>query len=406
MKKIFAGVILLLVVAVGIFSYFYANTDIPKLYLDGDITSMVSKDEKSKVAFRFEDGGREVAGFAEIKYQGNSSLQYQKKNYTIKFYADAEHDEKLKLDVGWGPQNKYCLKANWIDRTHSRNVVSAKLAGQMQEKYGLLADAPNHGAVDGFPVEVYSNGKFYGLYTFNIPKDAWQFGMDDDDPNHILLGGEGWTDATYFKSLPSFETWEVEVGQESAETQEKMNRLFEFFMNSSDEEFRENFSQYMNLDAALNYYIFCDVAYLIDNLGKNMLLATYDGLEWYPSLYDMDASWGAHVRGLKQYDFENTLVDFSKSNLFTRMETCFSKELAQRYFELRADILSNEHILKEFHDFRDQIPALTFMKEFVRWGSGFIREYDDLPGFDYSQIEAYLNNVSGRLDEKYSAWAE
>ena len=82
------------------------------------------------------------------------------------------------------------------------------------------------------------------------------------------------------------------------------------------------------------------------------------------------------------------------------------QELAQRYFELRADVLSNEHILKEFHDFRAQIPALTFMKEAIRWGSGFIREYKDLPGFDYNQIEAYLNNVSGRLDEKYSAWAK
>ena len=67
------------------------------------------------------------------------------------------------------------MKANWIDRTHARNVVSAKLAGRMQEKYGLLMESPNHGAVDGFPVEIYNNGKFYGLYTFNIPKDTWQF---------------------------------------------------------------------------------------------------------------------------------------------------------------------------------------------------------------------------------------
>ncbi|MBR7099437.1 MAG: hypothetical protein IKC59_08480 [Clostridia bacterium] len=83
MKKFLAGVVLMIVVCVGIFSYFYINTDIPKLYLDGDITSMVSKDEKSKVAFRYDDGSHEVAGFAEVKYQGNSSLEYQKKNYTI-----------------------------------------------------------------------------------------------------------------------------------------------------------------------------------------------------------------------------------------------------------------------------------------------------------------------------------
>ena len=134
-------------------------------------------------------------------------------------------------------------------------------------------ESPNHGAVDGFPVEIYNNGKFYGLYTFNIPKDTWQFAMDEDDPNHIVVGGEGWEDANLFLDLPNFDAWEVEVGEDNDETLEKLNRLFDFVMNSSDAEFKENFSQYLNLDSALNYYVFSDLAYLDDNLGKNMLMA-------------------------------------------------------------------------------------------------------------------------------------
>lgn len=405
MKKLKAALlilVILLVTAAAIFGMFWQNTDIPKLYLEGDISEMLEKSDERNITFTYDDGQQKVSGYAEIKIQGTSSIYYEKKNYTLKFYEDAEHEEKLKIDVGWGEQSKYCMKANWIDRTHARNVVSAKLVTQMQEKYGLLEEAPKNGAVDGFPVEIYSNGAFLGLYTFNIPKDEWQFNMDGDDPDHIVIGGELWEPANYFLGMPDFGTWAVEVGEESDATMEKMNRLFDFVVNSTDEEFKANFEQYLDLDSVLNYYVFADVAYLRDNLGKNMLIATYDGMKWYLSLYDLDSSWGTGTDGKSLFPYHEELLDMSLNNLFARVETCFSQELAQRYFELRADVLSNENIMAEFEAFRQEIPALTFLKETIRWGHGLIRKPADLPGYDYSQIEEYLNSVSDRLDAKYT----
>lgn len=401
-KTVLVVLVILLVSAAVIFGMFWKNTDIPKLYLEGDISEMLDKSDERSIAFTYDDGEQEISGYAEIKIQGTSSVYYDKKNYTLKFYEDAEHEDKLKIDVGWGEQSKYCMKANWIDRTHARNVVSARLVGQMQEKYGLLNEAPNHGAVDGFPVEIYSNGDFLGLYTFNIPKDEWTFRMDGDNPDNIVIGGEGWESANYFEAMPDFGTWAVEVGEESDETLEKMNRLFDFVLNSSDEEFKANFEEYLDLDAALNYYVFCDVAYLRDNLGKNMLIATYDGMKWYLSLYDLDSSWGTGTDGKSLFDYESEPLELSLNNLFARMEKAFPQELAQRYFELRADVLSNENILAEFEAFREEIPALTLVKETIRWGNGLIRRPADLPGYDYSQIESYLACVSDRLDAKYT----
>lgn len=403
MKKALIALLLLAAILAGVVAFAYFNTDIPKLYLEGDISGMQSKEDERSVSFRYKDENQTFNGFAEIKVQGTSSLAYEKKNYTLKFYEDAEHEDKLKIDVGWGAQSKYCMKANWIDRTHARNVVTAKLAGQMQEKYGLLSEAPNNGAIDGFPVEIYNNGKFLGLYTFNIPKDAWQFAMDEDNPDHIVIGGEDWFDSNLFNAMPDFEAWEVEVGEANEETLEKMNRLFDFVINSTDEEFKTHFSEYLNLDSALNYYVMSDIAYLSDNRGKNMLLATYDGMEWYMSLYDLDTSWGTYWNGAKLYDYEENLVKMTKSNLFVRMEKNFSKELAQRYFELRAELLSNENILREFRAFGERIPFMTRLKENIRWGTGVVRRTEDLPGADYDQIEHYLDTISGRLDEKYSA---
>ena len=403
-KIILLGFVFVLVFAVVTGIVLWQNTDIPKLYLNGDISEMWDKADVRTVSFTYDDRNQNISGFAEIKIQGTSSVNFLKKNYTLKFFEDEELEDKLKIDVGWGPQNKYCMKANWIDRTHARNVVTAKLAAKMQAKYDLLTDAPNHGLIDGFPVEIYNNGRFLGLYTFNIPKDAWQFAMDEDNPDHIVIGGEGWDPANVFEAMPDFETWEVEVGEESEETLEKMNRLFDFVINSSDEEFKQNFEEYLNLDAALNYYVMTDLAWLYDNRGKNMLLATYDGQQWYMSLYDLDTSWGTRHDGMGVMDYEDRLVNMHRSNLFRRMETAFSRELAERYFELREDILSNESIMAEFEAFRKDNPVVTFQKEIFRWTTGLFRTKDELPGSDYSQIQSYLQSVSDRLDAKYAAW--
>lgn len=389
--------ILVCIVGCLLWSRFHSDS-IPKLYFFGNIESMYEKSDVRKIFVTYVDGDRSFKGFAHLKVQGTSSLAYDKKNYTIKLYEDIDGTQKMPVDVGWGDQNKYCLKANWIDRTHARNVVTAKLASQVQEKYGLLTQAPCNGLVDGFPIEIYSNGEFLGLYTFNIPKSDWQFGMDSDNPNHIVLCGEDWEPANLFYGEPDFSTWAVEVGEENDETLEKARVLFDFVMNSSDKEFRADFEKHLSLDAALNYYIICDLAYMRDNLGKNMLLATYDGVKWYPSLYDLDTSWGTDWRGETLYDYGENSLNMYYNLLFARIEQCFPRKLAQRYRELRRGILSDKRIMKEFESFRKQIPEESFAKEAQKWGGG---DREALPGFDYNQIEEYLNTISDRLNDKY-----
>ena len=74
--------------------------------------------------------------------------------------------------------------------------------GEVQEKYSLFESSPNNGAIDGFPVEIYINDEFLGVYTWNIPKDAWMFDMDENNPNHLVVVAEEWSDNTLFKEEP------------------------------------------------------------------------------------------------------------------------------------------------------------------------------------------------------------
>lgn len=306
-------------------------TAIPSLNITGDISGMQDKSDVRKFSVQYHDGDKEFSAYATLKVQGDASLRFEKKNYTIKFYKDRECTEKRYVDLGWGKQNKYCLKANWVDQTHARNIVSARLAAEMQAKYGILQQAPNHGLIDGYPIEIYNNKEFLGLYTLNIPKDAWMFGMDEKNKDHLVFYGENWEPATTFRGHPDFNSWSLEVGEETDENLQKLDRMFTFVMESSDEEFKEHFAEYLDLDATLNYMILCELGIMADNLGKNILLVTYDGRIWYPSLYDMDSSWGTNWQGLNTINRVAIPVSYY-NQLFFRVEVVFSEERAQRYF--------------------------------------------------------------------------
>lgn len=382
-KKIF-----LIVLIITTFTVVKAET-IPQIYLYGDISNMNSKDDIREVEFKYK-GTNNFDGYAKIKIQGTSSIAYDKKNYTINLFSNKDFTKKAKVNFAWGNQSKYCLKANWIDKTHARNIVTARLASEIQKKYNLFKNTPNYGLIDGYPVEMYINDEFLGLYTLNIPKDAWMFNMDEENPNHIVLAGDAWADSVFFKKEATWNgEWSLEVGQENDETLEKLNRVIRFVKDSSDEEFKKHINEYINLDALINYYIIMEFGYLADNAGKNMLFVTYDGKIWYPSLYDLDTSFGTDYTGFATWDYNSLITDANL--LFLRLKTNFSSKIGKRYFELRKKILTKEHILELFNDFEKTIPSETFDKEQKRWAN--------IPGYDISQIEEFLDVRIPFLDD-------
>jgi hypothetical protein len=168
-----------------------AYNDVPKVYISGTIPE--SKDEvlAELVYISKTDSFR---SYIKIKCQGNSSMAYNKKNFTIKMYEDEDRKVKLKKNIkGWGDNNKFVLKANWIDYSHARNIVSARLWSRMvaaRPDYNTLPEelrtSPNNGAVDGFPVFVYCNGIYWGRYTWNLAKDDLQGYMEKASHIHRL----------------------------------------------------------------------------------------------------------------------------------------------------------------------------------------------------------------------------
>lgn len=360
------------------------GTDIPRMYIYGNISNMNEKSDERRIEVIYYNNDFQFSSYAKLKIQGASSLKYEKKNYNITFYEDEEFSIKKNVDFKWGELNKYTLKANWIDKTHARNIVSAKIYREIQSQYGLFTDTINNGVVDGFPIEIYENDRFLGLYTLNLHKENF-FVFELDNSNHLLVGSKASNMITNFKmeENDSFKSFEIEVGKEDKNSLEKINRLINFVNNSTDDEFKKDFSNYFNFDAALNYYCFMLFAELVDNADNNLFLVTYDGEVWFPSMYDLDISFGTSKFGSKLDYKDEMSVARKGSRLWKKFERNFADYIVVRYYELREKILTKENIISEFENFNNLIPLGTFEKEETKW--------KNIPGFNINQIEEFLD---------------
>lgn len=380
--------------------------DMPKVFFNGDKPT-----NKTSVHATIEyiSKTEHFKAYVDIKCQGNSSMAYPKKNYTIKMFSDEAKTTKLKKDFkGWGKQSKFCLKANYIDHSHARNIISAKLWGQVVKSRNdfdtlpeELKSSPNYGAVDGFPIKVYYNNTYEGVYTWNIPKDGWMNNMDDKLDTHCILCSEEYVSGCFRSANASL--WSDELHDVMpANIVTSFNNFQNFVINSSDDEFKTGLSTYADVNSLIDYYIFQYVICGLDSMGKNQLFFTYDGIKWIASSYDMDSTFGLYWNGQSfvsakyrmQEDYEsgkNTSSNYNGEGnlLYVRLEQIFYNEIKARYAELRAGVLSYSNIVNEFERFMDTIGKDLYAED--------LTIYTGIPSGNTNNIQQIRNYTRDRL---------
>ncbi|MBQ7760468.1 MAG: CotH kinase family protein [Clostridia bacterium] len=366
----------------------YEDVGMPVVDLGGSLPT--SKGYTNTVDFTYESDELSIDCTAEIKVQGASSAGKPKKNFNIKLFKEDGSKNKVKLVDSWGKENKYCLKANYIDYSQSRNVVSGKIFGEIvKSRNDELVNTPNGGAIDGFPILVYNNGVYQGLYTLNIPKDNWMFDMShSDEKNQAIFMTETWNQAVSFREIStSGFVLEYASNEDSLidnNTQwayDSMLDLIEFVYNNDGEAFKNGIHQYADIDKCIDSMLYTFFICADDNTSKNILWVTLDGKVWFSSMYDMDGTWGMRWNGNIEFN-ENThpisaLIDgkglapernHSNLNLlWERIYVNYFDRVCQRYLELRQEILTYENISNHFNSFFDSIPDVVREAEKKKW---------------------------------------
>ena len=127
------------------------------------------------------------------------------------------------------------------------------------------------------------------------------------------------------------------------------------------------------MDSVIDYYVFCLATQNYDGITKNYLLATYDGIKWFFSAYDMDSTYGLHWKGSSFVMATGSLSVESAANshrVFELIKKYKADELKARYNELVVcpnGALSEENVTQTFLNFASLIPKALLDEEVKIW---------------------------------------
>ena len=355
---------------------------IPRIDFTGSMEG-ISKSNRVTLGFDFAGPTENFSCFAYTTWQGHNTLNYPKKNYTIRLYDDENITQKHKLIFeGWRREHKYVLKANYRDISQARNLLAADLWADMAacrtNLFDTLRGTPNYGAVDGFPVIVYLNGDFLGLYTLNLHIDDDLYQMDHSY-DAVMIANDTEPKETRFYALASFEdqknSWEVEfcgTGQEDQWAKDKLNELIQFVMTSEDDAFREHLADHLDVDGAIDYLLFLYVTGLQRNASKDLVFLKYHDCDvWIPTVYDMERAFGLSLDGScynSPEDFRPEKKDGkwdsgTDSLLWDRLLNLFEPEIRERYKTLREEVLTEEKMADRLREFIGRIPEEYYLQD-------------------------------------------
>lgn len=381
------------------------DINMPMINLVGDIQSMPYDVKRNiKVEYLSLNSSENFNVAATIKIQGGSSKFYPKKNYTIQLFQEIGGEKYSVQFKDWPKMSKYILKADWVDCRHIRTFGLSQVWEQMihfRPKEGaqdFLYDATNCGTPDAFPLLVFNNNHFLGLYQICCPKSKYLVNMKEDSGSQSIhqalffSGGQTHPSSQLKgpiekdKSLEE-QGWDIEFNSIDDDGEwiiDSMNALINFINNTIDDNtFKVGITQYIDLVRTIDFMCFNDMFYCKDNRCNNINWCTYDGQTWTPVMWDLDESfgydWGGH-RGSFPFNEE---TDWTINALFNRIRRVFSDQYLSQFHELRQAVFQPSNIITTLLNFYLQTNPIAFKGDFNKWKN--IPDQDD--GFLY-----YLND--------------
>jgi len=344
-----------------------------------------------------------------VAVQGSTSQGLPKKNLAIDFFN--EDGSEFFVQFGdWVSLSSFHLKAEYWCVWHYRSLFSSQLFEQIDmsrpwhlQKPWRAPYAPNNatynqrfntgarGHIDGFPVEVYIEDTFIGIYNFNQKKHRSNYEMTKDNLNQIIVDSAGTFNA-YFKN--DIETaWEIRnpsgllaidgtkyaEGKElsntdpkSLEVKNKIKRFFGWGKNVAVANLKAEAPNYLHIERTIDWFLHCHFLYTPDNYIRNTIWCTWDGARWAPMVWDLEAVLGMGIFGYAN-EIPPTKIGFvgggynhaDGDGVFNpKFYQAFKTEIEGRYKELRdLGIFTTKNVSTYFINREKEVPYEIFKKD-------------------------------------------
>jgi hypothetical protein len=271
-----------------------------------------------------------------------------------------------------------------ILNTNGDQLVDDKGNRIIAETDPQLSIGGTYGAVDGFPIGVYINGQYWGIYTFNIPKDDWMAKMPKKSKDKYAIIDTIWTPQGAFLKETNLKDDQMELQfcstKDTDWAKDSVNELIRAVLAHYDtvDDFNKAVSPLLDLDSAIDYYIFSVLVDNDDGIFRNYLLQTFDGKKWYFAAYDLDSIFGRtpdfleHMPAKSDTDdwrdhgvtFENVT---NANRLMYQLWKFYKDEILKRTKALVDGIMSDSAVDTAFVDFVRHIPLKAYDAELDVW---------------------------------------
>lgn len=379
-----------------LYDFNYRNTTLPKMYLTGDVTNMTpTQSVPMKIEYQSPDEEKYGASFNTgiqnnpVLIQGTSSLQYVRHNYTI-YLKDEYGNNMLYNPYGDGSVADYvfCLKADYVESSHANNTGVAKFINDClyDTKTPMQLENENcRTTINGFPIELYVNGEYLGIYNFNHDRYSYQsYGYDYIKyPNMLVyeINSNSNTSAGAFyrygaNTESSANVSEIEYYKRDfkliygnrttdSDTYSEVKSLVEWVSVAEYDLFRETISEHFNKEFLFRYFLNVLFIGAVDSLGKNMKIFTVDGKVWFPQFYDLDTVLGIDNSGYltiqPDVEIESGSYNTSNSNLWSKVWNYFNTELKEEWAKMRQDRFTLDNLMEYIYNQQiAQIPAKMY----------------------------------------------
>ncbi len=354
----------------------------------------------------YSDNGTEYNIYGNISKDGNESNAYTKKDYDLVLFGDSERTEPIALnfDASLSVYDTYALKSEYADKSAVRNITASALWTAVISTRKSIDDnlkkLPSYGADSGFPMLLYTNNNYKGIYNLCKPNDEKLFGLTDPEKQVLIYSYPflGSFDFRYLKNDSEYVMCQVIYPTENEQklsASERFNQFAEFVLASDDDEFVSRIDDMLDVEAAIDYLL-CVYVFGADANSENFCnWVSFDGKKWIPSMYNLTHSFGINEAGesvlasetLKPEFVDGVLVSGTNNALWEKLCRNYSDEICARYAKLRSSLLNAENIKAVFESFRLLISDEVYTSEFDEYPEKhyFTGAYDPQSIYEWSK---------------------
>lgn len=349
---------------------------------------------------------REIESYIGIELRGGIALNYPKLSYGFELWTNNYSEEIKDVSLlGMRQDDDWILDGMFNDKMRMRNRISFDIWISLTKLYYANEEPEALCGIRGKFVELFIDNEYQGLYCLNEKMDRKQLQLKeyDNEVRGVLYKGKEWeTGATTFISYTDTTTdifwdgWEQEYPKpEEQILWAPLYDFVKFIVDSDDDEFKNNINKYLDIDNAVDYYIFLNLIKGIDNRGKNTFLARYDkNAVFFCIPWDMDGTWGRNWDS-SITDYSGVLTNNLLSRLLSTNSNNFKSELKERWELLKENELKFENIIPRFENYKDNfIKSGALDRENKKWENADI----DLES-EFILIKSWLRERIDYLDD-------